>query len=518
MNKVPVKLLKPHAKNKEYFPERPPDELWKEIMNDIRKNGIINPLIVTADYTVLAGHLRLEAAKEVGLTRVPVIIMDIPPDSDEAVELLIKDNLLRRHLSDMQVARLIKVLKERYNIRRGGDRRENSEKAKGDFRPLKLEDVSKMLNMSERHVKELDKLNDLILEIQKLVDSGKLGSSAAYELAFLSPETQKQLHNAYGERLAEIKTVEAKKLRRQLEEEMKVEVERQAARYQEKIERFNKHREQMKNIFEAQEKELKKDIADLQEKLRESMPAEEAAALKKELETKELELAQERINIKKREKEFKEQISEFQKKIEELKNNPKVVEKVVEKAVPDPMQEMKLKAAQKRVMQLTEELQKALEDRESRQADIERLQKEKRRLEKRVERLEKTAKARRELEKDIVEVPLKKELEKISSLGADLLLLLNKVKENPDAVRKLVKAMRSAGSSDGSIMAAAGQFDASMLYVNITGVLKQLAVRAHETAEYLEKSLKEGQQLHLKVVSGKGGREDEKRKKEKTNG
>jgi len=55
MNQVPVNLLKPHPKNKEFFPDVLPENLWTELTKDIRESGIINPLIVTADYTVLAG-------------------------------------------------------------------------------------------------------------------------------------------------------------------------------------------------------------------------------------------------------------------------------------------------------------------------------------------------------------------------------------------------------------------------------------------------------------------------------
>jgi len=95
MNQVPVNLLKPHPKNKEFFPDVLPENLWTELIEDIRESGIINPLIVTADYTVLAGHLRLEAVKQAGRTHVPVVIRDVDPASDEAVELLINDNLLR---------------------------------------------------------------------------------------------------------------------------------------------------------------------------------------------------------------------------------------------------------------------------------------------------------------------------------------------------------------------------------------------------------------------------------------
>uniref|UniRef100_A0A7C2E303 ParB-like N-terminal domain-containing protein n=1 Tax=Ammonifex degensii TaxID=42838 RepID=A0A7C2E303_9THEO len=170
-NEVPISLLKPHPKNKEFFPDSLPDHLWREMVEDIQQNGIINPLIVTPDYVVLAGHLRFEAAKEAGLARVPVIIRDLDPESDEAVSLLIRDNLLRRLLSDVQVARLIRKLKEIHNVKRGGDRR--SEEAKSNGKICRLKEVGDIVGLPERTVRHLDKLNNLIPNLQALLESGR---------------------------------------------------------------------------------------------------------------------------------------------------------------------------------------------------------------------------------------------------------------------------------------------------------------------------------------------------------
>lgn len=276
MNQLPIALLKPHPKNKEFFPDALSENLWREMVEDIRENGIINPLIVAPDYTVLAGHLRLEAAKQAGLTHVPVTIRDMDPDSDKAVELLIKDNLLRRQLNDVQVARLIRVLKEQYGIRPG---RPDS----GNNGTEKQAKIAELIGLKERQVRQLDKLNDLISELQELVSSGKLSSTAAYELAFLSPETQKQLISAYGEKIAGLKQAEAKELRRRIEAEIKVEVEKEMAELQAAMEKLNAEKKQAEVLWEDRERELTKAIADLQEALRESKKHPEIEAMQKEL-------------------------------------------------------------------------------------------------------------------------------------------------------------------------------------------------------------------------------------------
>jgi len=45
----------------------------RKLERDIRRNGCINPLLITQDGELMAGHARLEASKLAGLTEVPVI-------------------------------------------------------------------------------------------------------------------------------------------------------------------------------------------------------------------------------------------------------------------------------------------------------------------------------------------------------------------------------------------------------------------------------------------------------------
>jgi ParB family chromosome partitioning protein len=256
VNQVPIQLLKPHPKNKEYYPDTLPENLWNELVRDIRENGVINPLIITPDYTVLAGHLRLEAAQQAGLTHVPVVIRDVDPDSDEAVELFIKDNLLRRQLNDMQVARLVRALKEKHGVKRG---RPNN----GNNNIIKQDKMSELIGLNEKQLRRLDKLNDLIPELQSLIESGKLGTTAAYELAFLTPETQKQLLAVYGESISDLKQFETKELRKKIEEKEQLEKELEKAQVTAK--------EMESRAIEAEDElhEVKMELSSLQEKLNE---------------------------------------------------------------------------------------------------------------------------------------------------------------------------------------------------------------------------------------------------------
>ncbi|MCL6559439.1 MAG: ParB N-terminal domain-containing protein, partial [Firmicutes bacterium] len=345
MNQVPIDLLKPHPKNKEFFPDALPENLWRELIEDIRKNGIINPLIVATDYTVLAGHLRLEAAKEAGLTHVPVVIRDVDPNSDEAIGLLIKDNLLRRQLNEMQVAKLIRVLKEQFGVKPGKPVSGKNGTGKHD----KMSELTALTGMNERQIQRLDKLNDLIPELQALVSSSKLGSTAAYELAFLSPETQRQLLAAYGEKIASLKQSEAKELRARIEAEVKAEAEKQVNELKKNIETLNRQKSELQMFFEERERELKRAIADLQNLLKESVPSAKVAELEQEFRTKEKELASVRWEFTSQEQEYKKHIAELKRQLAELKSKP------VEKVVLDPALLAELEAARAEAASLLKE-------------------------------------------------------------------------------------------------------------------------------------------------------------------
>ena len=49
----------------------------RELVESIRANGILEPLVITADKVLLSGHRRRAAARYLGLKTVPVRILDV---------------------------------------------------------------------------------------------------------------------------------------------------------------------------------------------------------------------------------------------------------------------------------------------------------------------------------------------------------------------------------------------------------------------------------------------------------
>lgn len=107
---VTVSSLKPYKKNARTHSA----EQVTEIAESIKKFGFNNPILIDAENTILAGHGRLEGAKQAGLERVPTIQLG-HLSKEEARAYILADNqlalnagwdydLLESELSDISVA------------------------------------------------------------------------------------------------------------------------------------------------------------------------------------------------------------------------------------------------------------------------------------------------------------------------------------------------------------------------------------------------------------------------------
>lgn len=212
---ISVDKLNPHPKNDYYFTDLA-GEKYEEIKRSIETYGIRDPLKVTTAYTVISGHQRLRIAKDIGLTEVPVDLNDI--NEWDAEYLLIAENIERRGEAEpdpIKKARIGQFLKEYWGVKRGGDRKSNPQN--GEMKTA--HDVSDAIGVQAKHLGRVLKLNDLIPELQTLVSSGNLGTTAAEQLAYLTCDEQRALLSVRGEEnVGETTVAEAKEIREQANE------------------------------------------------------------------------------------------------------------------------------------------------------------------------------------------------------------------------------------------------------------------------------------------------------------
>ncbi|KPQ41066.1 MAG: Nucleoid occlusion protein [Candidatus Methanoperedens nitroreducens] len=91
------------------------DEEFEELKQSMKENGffkheplLVRPAVEAFRFQLIAGHRRLQAAKELGLTEVPVCIQDI---NDQDTKLLIFiDNFHRKDFSPLEEAQGMKMI------------------------------------------------------------------------------------------------------------------------------------------------------------------------------------------------------------------------------------------------------------------------------------------------------------------------------------------------------------------------------------------------------------------------
>ena len=161
-----------------------------ELKESIQKFGILNPLIVRpvieGYYEIISGHRRRYAAKQLGYTKVPVIIKVMR--TDEAIVAMVDSNLQREFITPSEKARAYKmkydVLRKKKNVYCCG---RVVHKTKGK---RTVEILAEQYGESAKQIQRYLKLNDLIPDLLAKVDDDELSFSAAIEIAFLKEEEQ----------------------------------------------------------------------------------------------------------------------------------------------------------------------------------------------------------------------------------------------------------------------------------------------------------------------------------------
>lgn len=90
---VAVETLNPA----EYNPRKWGSEEKKKLTESIKRFGMVDPLIVNSNpkrlNIVIGGHFRLEIAKELGLTEVPVVFLSLNEEKEKELNIRLNKNL-----------------------------------------------------------------------------------------------------------------------------------------------------------------------------------------------------------------------------------------------------------------------------------------------------------------------------------------------------------------------------------------------------------------------------------------
>jgi len=167
------------------------NEEMDALVDSILANGIMSPLIVRpmegaeSEYEVVSGHRRLHAAKKAGLNEVPALIYAL--DHDAAAIAVVDSNLHRENILPSEKAFAYKMKMEA--MKHQGKRTDLTSDQLG--RKLETADIiAEESEDSKTQVRRYIRLTNLIPELLKLMDEGKMALSVGVELSYLREDLQ----------------------------------------------------------------------------------------------------------------------------------------------------------------------------------------------------------------------------------------------------------------------------------------------------------------------------------------
>lgn len=176
-------------------------EAVQELMDSISRVGLLNPITVDQEYTLIAGLHRLEAAKLLGWSEIECTVSSLEGLLAELAE--VDENVVRKGLSAVEYSDLLLRRKEIYEmlhpeIKHGGDRKSEKIKiAKCNLDPAKpfIQDTAEKLGVHPTTVaRQIQTAKNLTTEAKDIIrDTGtKITKKDALKLSRLKPEQQKE--------------------------------------------------------------------------------------------------------------------------------------------------------------------------------------------------------------------------------------------------------------------------------------------------------------------------------------
>lgn len=167
-----VSELKPHPKN-DYFFDAIEGDKWIEFVESVKLYGVINPIVIAPDGTIISGHMRVEACKALGVQEIKCFVLDVSEEDQEVA--LIESNIRQRGVVNSPSVKLGRILKalEKYNSKA---------------------DVRDKLHVDRQVASRSRRLAELPTEVQELVDMDVITPRTALSvMQKLTPEQQVEL-------------------------------------------------------------------------------------------------------------------------------------------------------------------------------------------------------------------------------------------------------------------------------------------------------------------------------------
>jgi len=183
------------------FPNHPfkvlDDEKMDTLVDSIRENGILNPVIVrpdnSGDYEMISGHRRLHAAGIAGLKKVPAIVKEM--SDDEAIINMVDANIQREEILPSEKAFAYKMKLDAMKRTAGRPTKENA--CHNGTHLRSDQELALQVGDSARSIQRYIRLTELIPDLLECIDNKRIGLVIAVDLSYLDEQIQKWVYEYY---------------------------------------------------------------------------------------------------------------------------------------------------------------------------------------------------------------------------------------------------------------------------------------------------------------------------------
>lgn len=168
------------------------------LVQSIKDVGVLQPILVrpfSGKYEVLAGHRRLSAAKEAGLTTIPAVVREY--DDNAAWLIVSASNFYQSSITEMLPSEVAKVVSDFYEAMKSNNSNTEllnqlSKVSSKTFDMDNLDDtgrrtdrVGENFKMSARSVSRYIRVNMLTDSLKALLDANRMPLRAAVDISFI---------------------------------------------------------------------------------------------------------------------------------------------------------------------------------------------------------------------------------------------------------------------------------------------------------------------------------------------
>lgn len=260
----------------------------KELADDIKQNGLINPPVVNKEYELLAGERRLRACKSLGWQQIEIRMMDTR-DAEHELNVEISENDVRKGFTKSErvdyMKRLLRIEQSKADERKKSGKKdlsENSHEGRSDERTAEQFGISS--NTMRKEMSIVDNKDLLTPEDFADWDEGRLSTNKVF----------KKMMTEKNKLKADLQDVQEERdyLNSQIEEK-DYEIEELKKQQQEKVvpddyEELKKSLDGAKKDYQTLEqarKEDRQEIKELKERIKDLETRDDITELQKKLET-----------------------------------------------------------------------------------------------------------------------------------------------------------------------------------------------------------------------------------------